>query len=135
MSSTYIYNRWYAYCVGRTVSVVLSQCITGQFKKTEVAVLSDQVNVSCLQKFQHFWMIILDLFFESGSTEATKIKLFICHLYFWSNNCALSVHWNWKSPFKHRWMECFHSKKGGKNLFFLHEFFKLCQIFSHHLMK
>jgi hypothetical protein len=31
-------------------------------------------NVSCLQKFQHFWMIIRDLFFESGSTEATKIK-------------------------------------------------------------
>ena len=30
--------------------------------------------VSCLQKFQHFWMIIRDLFFESGSTEATKIK-------------------------------------------------------------
>ena len=31
-------------------------------------------NVSCLQKFQHFWMIIRDLFFESGSTEAAKIK-------------------------------------------------------------
>ena len=30
--------------------------------------------VSCLQKFRHFWMIIRDLFFESGSTEATKIK-------------------------------------------------------------
>ena len=30
-------------------------------------------NVSCLQKFQHFWMIIRDVFFESGSTEATKI--------------------------------------------------------------
>ena len=29
--------------------------------------------VSCLQKFRHFWMIIRDLFFESGSTEATKI--------------------------------------------------------------
>ena len=29
---------------------------------------------SCLQKFRHFWMIIRDLFFESGSTEATKIK-------------------------------------------------------------
>lgn len=25
-------------------------------------------------KFRHFWMIIRDLFFESGSTEATKIK-------------------------------------------------------------
>ena len=30
--------------------------------------------VSCLQKFRHFWMIIRDLFFESGSTEAIKIK-------------------------------------------------------------
>ena len=30
--------------------------------------------VSCLQKFRHFWMIIRDLFFESGSTEAAKIK-------------------------------------------------------------
>ena len=30
--------------------------------------------VSCLQKFRHFWMIIRDLFFESGSTETTKIK-------------------------------------------------------------
>ena len=30
--------------------------------------------VSCLQKFRHFWMIIRDLFFESGSIEATKIK-------------------------------------------------------------
>ena len=30
--------------------------------------------VSCLQKFRHFWMIIRDLFFVSGSTEATKIK-------------------------------------------------------------
>ena len=30
--------------------------------------------VSCLQKLRHFWMIIRDLFFESGSTEATKIK-------------------------------------------------------------
>jgi hypothetical protein len=30
--------------------------------------------VSCLQKFQHFWMIIREVFFESGSTEATKIK-------------------------------------------------------------
>jgi hypothetical protein len=30
--------------------------------------------VSCLQKFRHFWMIIIDLFFESGSNEATKIK-------------------------------------------------------------
>ena len=29
---------------------------------------------SCLQKFRHFWMIIRDLFFESGLTEATKIK-------------------------------------------------------------
>ena len=28
--------------------------------------------VRCLQKFRHFWMIIGDLFFESGSTEATK---------------------------------------------------------------
>jgi hypothetical protein len=28
-----------------------------------------------MQKCQHFWMIIRDLFFESGSTEATKIKL------------------------------------------------------------
>ena len=45
----------------------ISQRITGQFWKTEVAVLSDQ-------KFRHFWMIIRDLFFESGSTEATKIK-------------------------------------------------------------
>jgi hypothetical protein len=31
-------------------------------------------NVSCLQKFQHFWRIFCYLFFESGSTEATKIK-------------------------------------------------------------
>ena len=30
--------------------------------------------VSCLQRFRHFWMIIRDLFFESGSTEVTKIK-------------------------------------------------------------
>jgi hypothetical protein len=30
--------------------------------------------VSCLQKFRYFWMIIRDLFFESGSTEATKIQ-------------------------------------------------------------
>ena len=30
--------------------------------------------VSCLQKFRHFWMIIRDLFSESGSTEATKIN-------------------------------------------------------------
>ena len=30
--------------------------------------------VSCLQKFRHFWMIIRDLFFESRSTEPTKIK-------------------------------------------------------------
>jgi hypothetical protein len=30
--------------------------------------------VSCLQKFRYFWMIIHDLFFESESTEATKIK-------------------------------------------------------------
>ena len=41
--------------------------------------------VRCLQKFQHFWMIIRDVFFESGSTEATKIKentAKVCHLYF-----------------------------------------------------
>ena len=30
--------------------------------------------VSCLQRFRHFWMIMRDLFFfESGSTEVTKI--------------------------------------------------------------
>ena len=94
--------------------------------------------VSCLQKFEHFWMIIRDLFFESGSTEATKIKkntAKVCHIYFLSNNSALFEHWNLKSPFKHRWMVCFRSKKGVKNLFFLHEFLKLCQIFSHYLMK
>ena len=34
--------------------------------------------VSCLQKFRHFWMIIRDLFFKSGSTEATKIKNKYC---------------------------------------------------------
>jgi hypothetical protein len=33
-----------------------------------------QGKVSCLQKFQHFWMIIRDLFFDSGSTKAVKIK-------------------------------------------------------------
>jgi hypothetical protein len=40
--------------------------------------------VSCLQKFRYFWMIIRDLFFESGSTEATKINKILqrCHLYF-----------------------------------------------------
>ena len=27
-----------------------------------------------MQKFQHFWMIIRDLFFESGPTETIKIK-------------------------------------------------------------
>jgi hypothetical protein len=73
--------------------------------------------VSCLQKFQYFWMIIRDLFFVSGSTEATKIKkntAKVCHLYFWSNNSALFEHWNWKSPFKHMWMVCFRSKKGVK---------------------
>ena len=78
-------------------------------------------NVSCLQKFQHIWMIIRDLFFESGSTEATKIKkntAKVCHLYFWSNNSALFEHWNWKSPFKHRWIVCFRSKKGVKIYFF-----------------
>ena len=37
--------------------------------------------VSCLQKFRHFWMIIHDLFFESGSTEATKIKKKILQRY------------------------------------------------------
>jgi hypothetical protein len=48
---------------------------------------------------------------------------------------TLFEHWNWKSPLKHRWMVCFRSKKGITNLFFLHEFLILCQIFSHSLMK
>jgi hypothetical protein len=30
--------------------------------------------VSCWQKVRHFWMIIRDLLFESGSIEATQIK-------------------------------------------------------------
>jgi hypothetical protein len=129
--------RWYipVHFYGQP-SQIYKHCITGQFSKTEVAVWPG--NISCLQKFQHFWMIIRDLFFESESTEATKIKkntAKVCHLYFWSNNSALFEHWNWKSPFKHRWMVCFRSKKGVKNLFFLHEFLKLCQIFSHYLMK
>ena len=73
--------------------------------------------VSCLQKFRHFWMIIRDLFFESGSTEATKIKkntAKLCHLYFWSNNSALFEHWNWKSSFKHRGWYVFARRKGVK---------------------
>jgi hypothetical protein len=36
--------------------------------------------VSCLQKFRHFWMIIRDLFFESGSNKKNTAK--VCHLYF-----------------------------------------------------
>ena len=48
--------------------------ITGQFSKTEVAVLSDQVMLVACRNFNIFGMIIRDLFFESGSTEATKIK-------------------------------------------------------------
>ena len=95
-------------------------------------------NVSWLQKFQKFWMIIRDLFFKSGSTDSTKIQTNtakVCHLHFWSNNSALFEHWNWNSPFKHRWMVCFRSSKGGNNLIFLHLFFKLCQIFSRYLMK
>ena len=93
--------------------------------------------VSCLQKFRHFWMIIRDIFFVSGSTEATKKKKNIakvCHLYFWSNNTALFEHWNWKSSFKHRGWYVFTRRK-GKHLIFLHLFFKLCQIYSHYLMK
>jgi hypothetical protein len=77
--------------------------------------------VSCLQKFRHFWMIIRDLFFESGSTEATKIlknTAKVCHLYFWSNNSALFEHWNWKSSFKHRGWYVFARRKGVKIYFF-----------------
>ena len=69
------------------------------------------------------------------SNKNKKNAAKVCHLYFWSNNSALFEHWNWKSSFKHRWMVCFRSKKGGKNLIFLHLFFKLCQICSHYLMK
>ena len=77
--------------------------------------------VSCLQKFRHFWMIIRDLVFESGSTEATKIKkntAKVCHLYFWSNNSALFEYWNWKSSFKHRGWYVFARRKGAKMKFF-----------------
>ena len=77
--------------------------------------------VSCLQKFRHFWMIIRDLFFKSGSTEATKIKKSsakVCHLYFWSNNSALFEHWNWESSFKHRGWYVFARRKGVKIKFF-----------------
>ena len=73
--------------------------------------------VSCLQKIRHFWVIIIDLFFESGSNEATKIKkntAKVCHLYFWSNNSALFEHWNWKSSFKHRGWYVFARRKGVK---------------------
>ena len=94
--------------------------------------------VSCWQKFLHFWMIIRDLFFEkwiNRSNENKKNTAKVCHVYFWSNNSALFEHWNWKSTFKHRWMVCFRSKKGSKNLIFLHLFFKLCQTCSHYLMK
>jgi hypothetical protein len=39
--------------------------------KTSMSISSDSENIF---DFRHFWMIIRDLFFESGSTEATKIK-------------------------------------------------------------
>jgi hypothetical protein len=100
----------------------LSQCIYNRtvFKNGSCCTVRPG-NVSCLQKFQHFWMIIRDIFFESGSTEATKIKIKntakVCHLYFWSNNSALFEHWNWKSPFKHRGWYVF-ARRRVTNLFF-----------------
>jgi hypothetical protein len=68
--------------------------------------------VSCLQKFRHFWMIIRDLFFESGSTEATQINKILQRYVIYIS--ALFEHWNWKSSFKHRGWYVFARRKGAK---------------------
>ena len=104
------------------------QCITRQFWKTEVAVLSDQVRLVACRNFDIFgWLsVIYSLKVDQPNNKNKTNAAKVCHLYFWLNNSALFEHWNWQSQFKHRWMVCFRSKKGVKNLIFLHELFKLC---------
>ena len=82
---------------------------------------------SCLQKFRHFWMIIRDLFFESGS----KIKKILQRYVIYISDQITVPYLNTETS----WMVCFRSKKGGKNQICLHLFFKLCQICSQYLMK
>jgi hypothetical protein len=36
--------------------------------------------VSCLQKFRHFWMIIHDLFFESGSKIKKILQRYVIYI-------------------------------------------------------
>jgi hypothetical protein len=98
----------------------ISQCITGQFWKTEVAVLSDQVrlvacrNVDILDDYP--WFILWKLI--NWSNKNKKNTANVCHLHFWSNNSALFEHWNWKSSFKHRGWYVFARRKGVKIKFF-----------------
>jgi hypothetical protein len=83
-------------------------------------------------------MIIRDLFFESGSTEATKIKQILQRYVIYISDQITVTYLNIETGNRRLniggWY-VFRSKKGVKNLFFLHEFFKLCQIFSHYLVK
>jgi hypothetical protein len=77
--------------------------------------------VSCLQKFRHFWMIIRDLLFESGSTEATKINKILQRYVIYISDQITVPYLNTeteKSSFKHRGWYVFAWRKGVKIKFF-----------------
>ena len=83
-------------------------------------------------------MIIRDLFFENGSTEATKIKKKILQRYVIYISDQITVPYLNIETGNRRLNivdGMFSLEEGLKIYFFLHEFFKLCQIFSHYLMK
>jgi hypothetical protein len=91
-----------------------------------------------MQKFQHFWMIIRDLFFENGSTEATKIKIKLQRYVIYISDQITVPYLNIEVGNRRlniggRYV--FARRKGLEIYFFSHEFFKLFQIFSHYLMK
>jgi hypothetical protein len=84
-------------------------------------------------------MIIRDLFFESGSTEATKMKKILQRYVIYISDQITVPYLNIETGNRHLniggWY-VFARRKGLKiTYFFLHEFLKLGQIFSHNLMK
>jgi hypothetical protein len=83
-------------------------------------------------------MIIRDLVFESGSTEAAKIKKILQRYVIYISDQITVPYLNIETENRRLniggWY-VFARRKGVKIYFFLHEFFRLCQIFSHYLMK
>ena len=79
-------------------------------------------------------MIIRDLFFESGLTEATK-KILQRYVIYISDQITVPYLNTETGNRRLNIVDGMFSKKGGENLIFLHLFFKSCQICSHYLMK